>query len=245
MIKIYKDLNELSFRVAEVIINAGNKAIAKKGCFTLVLSGGETPKHIFLKFSLRDFTGALDWTKTSFFWVDERLVPPDDPQSNYGTAARLWLDHISHGPVFRMKGEAESAAVAAAKYQKLICSRFKLKKKALPRFDFILLGVGIDGHVASLFPQTKTLPEDDVLVIPTTSNETKQPRISMTFNLINQAKEIAVIASGAGKKEIIRRIVIPEEKNLLPVNKIFPLHGIFHLYLDRDAGSEIPERYIN
>jgi len=239
-ISIYKDLTELSIRVANIIVNSGRKAIREKGEFSIALSGGETPKSIFKNFVSDSLKELIDWRKVAFFWIDERMVAPEDTQSNFGNARTIFLNEITGGKIFRIKGESRSAEQAASEYRQLLQNVFKTEKGEIPIIDFILLGVGTDGHVASLFSDTDShMSERDTLVIPTYNSELKQHRVSMSSNLINNAAEICIIASGAAKKDVVAKIIEPDPANLLPINFINSDPKAVHLCLDKDAAGGI------
>lgn len=184
----------ISYATRHFIQNA-SRAIAVKGTFCVALSGGSTPKAYLEALSASAKAKALDWSKIYIFWSDERAVPPDHPDSNYGMAMQfLSSAPFSHAHFFRMENAEE--------YEQLI-------KQYCPDaiFDIIYLGIGEDGHTASLFPGSEALLVQDKLVVSTFVQAKNSHRITFTFPLINRAKQIVVLVTGSAKAPILKEVL--------------------------------------
>ena len=214
---------------ANHFIQCAKSAIAFHGTFFVALSGGSTPKQIFQKLS-SDYKDTIDWQKVFLFWSDERSVGPSDPDSNYKMAMDSGFSELNIPPsqIFRMKGEGDITA-HAAEYEATI-----KKTLGVRHFDLIMLGVGEDGHTASLFPGTKGLAVTDKLVIANEVPQKKTWRMTFTFPLINSAHNIAFYAMGKSKQTILDQVFTTDT---LPSSKVGnPLHPALWI-LDNDAGS--------
>ncbi len=203
--------NEFVGEVCKYIEECANENIEKYGSFTFVLSGGRTPKKIFQELA-KNYENSIDWTKVHFFWLDERCVSPDHKDSNY----KLAYDHLISklckvGSIHRIKGELEPSE-AARDYKKDILSFFDNRKII---FDFILLGMGEDGHVASIFPNSEELEHKEQLVMATKNKYTGYYRVTLGLDVIKSAKFKLLMARGEKKKAIVKL-----RKSSYPVNLI-------------------------
>jgi len=221
---------------ANQFIEIGCKAIEKQGFFTVALSGGQTSIDVYKRLSQSPFKEQLDWTKVRCFWSDERSVPPSTSESNYFSAMKAGIENLPIPPnkIFRM--EAESNIEENAKvYEELI-------RQWVPSasFDLIILGVGEDGHTASLFPRTHGLHTHNRLVIANYVPEKHTWRMSFTFECIHKAKAISIYAIGPNKAEIIRK-VFSEQYNpdQFPVQKIGLASHKAVWILDQDAAQNL------
>lgn len=199
------------------LLDSAKRAIAQKGLFSVALSGGSTPKAIFSALSRAEKRGEVDWKRVLLFWSDERLVPPDHPDSNYRMAMEAGLSHlpIPLENIHRMRGEEEPEA-EALKYEKLIGE----KLQGAP-FDLVTLGMGNDGHTASLFPKTHALHSVGRKVVANFIPKMECWRLTMTFECINEAKESAIYLLGEGKAATIREIFTsPYDPDRFPIQKI-------------------------
>jgi len=194
--KFFQNINDLTTCSVEEIIRAGNQAIAEKDLFTVALSGGSTPKHLFKLLSTPEYSKQLNWSKVHIFWGDDRCVPPDHDDSNYKAANDLLLSKIEipESNIHRVKGELASPSEIADQYEQEIRNLFDCGSKesqTFPCFDLIILGMGNDGHTASLFPDNKSgLEEKSKLVIsvpPPSTASPMVPRVTFTFPVINTA----------------------------------------------------------
>lgn len=211
------------------------KIVTKDEEFFLSLSGGSTPKLIFQSLAER-YSGEADWEKVQFFWGDERCVPPDDEQSNFGMAKKYLLDglHIKEEQIFRIRGEA-APTQEAERYGNLI-SKMLPNENGFPVFDFTLLGLGIDGHTASIFPDQIGLFNSNKICETAVHPESGQRRITITGGVINSSKTICFAVTGESKSKVIREIVtgVPESKN-------YPAALVQGAYwfLDREAATSL------
>lgn len=226
---------------AEEFIRAAGEAVAQRGRFTVALSGGSTPKSLFTLLAA-NAASTLPWTEMFFFWGDERHVPPDDPDSNYRMAQEALLSKapIPIKNVFRIPSENPDAAAAAESYELTLKKFFALKPQELPRFDLILLGVGPDGHTASLFPETAGLSEKSRLVVANWVEKLKTYRITLTLPVLNAARCAAFLVSGIDKAPVVREVLegkAPREK--YPSKLVQPGDGKLIWFVDRAAGSEL------
>lgn len=193
---------------AEVVAAAAREAVAERGRFSLVLAGGSTPAPLYEALSLPPWAARLPWTATHLFWGDERCVPPADPRSNFG-ACRPWLTRLGldKGQVHRIAGEVKPPAHAARLYEQELRGFFA---GAPPVFDLVLLGLGADGHVASLFPAGPALAEDEAWAVATTPPPEVEPavaRVSLTLPLINAARQVVFLVTSAAKTAAVARVL--------------------------------------
>ena len=232
---------ELFEAAAEVVLHAANEAVAERGRFTIALSGGSTPKSLY-NLLATNARASLPWERMFFFWSDERHVPPSDPESNYRMANEAMLSRIPVAAenVFRVLAENPDADAAAANYDETLRSFFALSTGEFPRFDLILLGMGPDGHTASLFPGTAALQEKSRLVVANWVEKFKTHRITFTLPLLNAARRVAFLVSGTGKEEALRAVLkgdAPGEQ--YPAKLVRPKDGKLIWLLDRAAASAL------
>ncbi len=202
----------------EHFIAIGNKAIAARGKFTVALSGGSTPKAIFQLLASPAYREKLDWNKTFVFWSDERCVPPTDSESNYHMAMEAGFSSlpIPKEQIFRMPADSPDLSAAAKSYEELI-----LKHVPAGSFDLVMLGMGEDGHTASLFPKTHGLHADDGLVIPNYVPQKNTWRMSFTFDCINNSHNIAIYVIGKSKVTMLKHVLTaPFDPDTLPIQNI-------------------------
>lgn len=204
-LNIYDDINDLITVLATTICKASELAIKRRGRFNFVLSGGSSPRKLYELLASEKFRNKIDWTKTYFFFGDERFVPENDSQRNSLMAKEVLFDplRIKESHIFKVdtSGSPEEAAL---KYSESIEKHFQDKPI---KFDFILLGLGDNSHTASLFPNTHVLNETEATIKSVFVKEVDQYRITMTAPLINQAKEIAFLVFGEGKADVVFHIL--------------------------------------
>ncbi len=246
-IEILPTAADLFHAAAEEFVRKGRLAIGAQGRYSVALSGGSTPKSLYslLASNYADFP----WNRTFLFFGDERHVPPTDPESNYRMVSEAMLSRISIPPsnVFRVKAENPDAAAAAAEYESQIRDFFELKPGEFPRFDLILLGMGPDGHTASLFPDSEGLKDQTHLVIANWVEKFKTHRISFTFPVLNRAAEVMFLASGPDKADMVRQVLeghAAEGKSppSYPAQRVQPDDGILLWMLDEAAASKLTQR---
>jgi 6-phosphogluconolactonase len=230
---------ELFEAAAEEVVRAANQAVAQRGRFTLSLSGGSTPKNLYTLLATNART-SLPWDRTYFFWSDERHVPPSDPESNYRMAEEAMLSKVpvAASNVFRVPTENPDAAAAAEAYEQTLRKFFTVEAGQLPRFDLILLGMGPDGHTASLFPETAALRERSRLVVANWVEKLKTSRITFTLPLLNAARCVAFLVSGTDKASVLHEVLegnAPGEQ--YPAKLVRPADGKLIWFLDRAAAS--------
>jgi 6-phosphogluconolactonase len=230
---------ELFEAAAEEVVRAANQAVSQRGRFTLALSGGSTPKNLYTLLATNART-SLPWDRTYFFWSDERHVPPTHPESNYRMAEEAMLSKIpvAAGNVFRVPTENPDAAAVAEAYEQTLRKFFAVEAGQVPRFDLILLGMGPDGHTASLFPETAALRERTRLVVANWVEKLKTSRITFTLPLLNAARCVAFLVSGVDKASALHEVLegnAPGEQ--YPAKLVQPGDGKLIWFLDRAAAS--------
>src|SRR5580700_2298894 len=232
---------ELFAVAAEEVVQAAKHAVAARGRFTIALSGGSTPKSLF-NLLATNAKNVLPWESMFFFWGDERHVPPTDAESNYRMADEAMLSKVPvpAGNIFRVPAENPDAAAAAAAYEQTIQTFFALEPGKFPRFDLILLGMGPDGHTASLFPGTTGLQEKSRLVIANWVEKFKTSRLTFTLPVLNAAACVTFLVSGTDKAPALHAVLesdAPGEQ--YPSKLIRPTDGKLIWLVDRAAASEL------
>lgn len=222
---------------AEIFKYAAVKAFSSRRNFFVALSGGSTPRIMNRLLDQPPFIKEIPWKKTHIFWVDDRCVDYSDPASNYGTAKKDFIDRapIPENHVHPMPFDPPHDKAAKA-YQNEIEKSFNITEGTIPVFDLIFLGIGTDGHTASLFPETSVLDEKEKLIVSVKGGNPYVNRLTMTFPVINHAKHIVVLANGKKKAEIIKRVIIDKDP-LLPAQRINPVNGKLTWILDKEAGA--------
>ena len=236
MIEVFADNDALNTATAERIVAAARQAVAERGAFHLVLSGGETPKPLYELLAIPEWANRLDWRNVHVYWSDERCVPVDDPRSNSGMTRRALLDHV---PIPAMQVHplyaGGSPQQAALDYEALLR---RIASGGLPRFDLALLGLGTDGHTASLFPGTAAVAERQRLVCELYLPEQDMFRLTMTVPLLNQAWQVLFLVAGAGKAAMLRQILTdPAAEVAPPARLISPQAGEIDWLVDSAAAS--------
>lgn len=232
---------ELFEVAAEEVGHAAVEAVTQRGRFTIALSGGSTPRSLFHLLAT-NARSSLPWERMFFFWSDERHVPPTDPDSNYRMADEAMLSKIPvpASNVFRVPAENPDAAAAAQVYEQTLQKFFSLQSGQFPRFDLILLGMGPDGHTASLFPETPALQENSRLVVANWVEKLKASRITFTLPVINAANCVAFLVSGTDKAPALRAVLegdAPGEQ--YPAKLVRPTDGKLIWFVDRAAASQL------
>lgn len=238
-IEVLATAADLFHAAAEQFTRQGRLAIAAQGRFTVALSGGSTPKSLYglLASSYPDFP----WARTFLFFGDERHVPPTDPESNYRMVNESLISKVAIPAqnVYRVKAENADAKAAAQDYEARIVRFFGLKPGAFPQFDLILLGLGPDGHTASLFPDSEGLKEQSKLVIANWVEKFKTDRISFTFPVLNHGAEVVFLASGRDKADIVHQVLEGKNAPPLPAQRIQPTGGKLIWMLDESAAAKL------
>ena len=225
----------------EMLIDLAQKAVADHGRFTIALSGGGTPEGIYKLWGERPYRDQMPWQQTHLFWGDERLVPPDDPGSNYKQIADLLLPHVPIPPenVHRAKGELASETAVADYIHQL--QPFASANQP-PVLDVILLGMGSDGHTASLFPGSPV--QQSAWVVGVTAEYDGRPaqRITLTPTVINQARHIIFLVTGTNKAATLQNVLYgPHQPDLLPAQRIQPTNGTLTWLLDTAVAQNLTD----
>ena len=239
---LFDDRATLMEATAERIAAAAREATAARGQFSIVLSGGTTPLPLYDRLIQPDYRDAIPWSQTLFFWGDERCVPPDQPESNYGQAWRGLLQPlgIAADQIFRMCGEipADKAARDYARQLELHAGH----GQSWPRFDLVMLGMGDDGHIASLFPGPISAIERKSPVIAVEANYAGRPshRLTMTPRVFNDARQVIFLVRGAGKAKAVAAALDPTSSpETWPARRIQPDHGRLTWLLDKPAAGRL------
>jgi len=236
---------EVAAAAADVFASTAASAAKTRGTARIAISGGTTPKAMFALLADRSqpYFDRVPWDKVQLFWVDERTVPPDHKDSNYGMTKAAMLDHVPLRPeqIHRIEGELDPE-VAASRYEAEIRTAFRLEGAESPTFDLILLGMGDDGHTASLFPHTDAIHELGRLAVANRVEKMDTWRITLTWPVINQAREVVFLIEGAAKRDILREVLLgsydPESK---PSQLIRPANGTVNFLLDSAAAAGLPQ----
>src|SRR6266436_3337989 len=225
-IRILTDANAITQTAAAEFLEAAKEAVREKGSFTVALSGGSTPKTLYgLLISNPVLQAMVPWSKTQFFFGDERHVPPNDTESNFrmATEAMFAKAPVDAKQVHRIKGEKRNAAQAAEEYEEDLQASFRLAEGELPRLDLVLLGMGPEGHTASLFPGTDAIREKEKLPVAPWVEKFKSFRVSLTPPGFNNSAEVVFLVAGDDKAETLERVLEgPEDPDRLPAQTIRP-----------------------
>jgi 6-phosphogluconolactonase len=238
-LKVVPDSTALNTAAAEEFSRCAESSIGARGRFCVALSGGNTPRGVYAEVAVRN-KNDLPWDKTYIFFGDERHVPPTDPESNYRMARESLLSTvpIPEENVHRILAELPAPA-AAVQYEMDLRTFFRLPAGAWPQFDLILLGIGDDGHTASLFPGTAGLTEQSRLVISNWVEKFATDRITLTYPVLNHAREAAFLVSGKAKAAILKDI-FTSAPGSYPAQAVRPENGKLLWMVDQDAASLLP-----
>lgn len=250
-ILIFADLQELSRVAATRFVHAASDTIAQNGRFTVALAGGSTPKSLYSLLASDEFRNQVDWSKVYFFFGDERAVPPDHIDSNFRMASESLLNHIpiQKSQIFRMKGENSDVEAAADEYGQQLQQFFGLQSgtgpspENFPRFDLILLGMGPDGHTASLFPGTKALQERGKPVTGNWVEKLNTNRITLTAPSLNRAVQVWFLVAGEDKAEPLHEVLEGQyQPETYPSQLIQPQNGKVIFMVDKKAASKLSDK---
>jgi 6-phosphogluconolactonase len=238
------DAAALAARAARQFVEETEAAVAARGRARIAISGGSTPKVAFgmLADPAQPWLKRMPWDKLELFWVDERCVPPDHADSNYRMTREAMLDHVPLKPeqVHRMEGELEPEA-AAARYESTLRNSFRLEGAETPRFDLIALGMGPDGHTASLFPHTAALHEISRLAVANHVQNKDAWRVTLTWPVINHGARVFFLIGGTDKAQVLNEVMTgTRDVERLPSQLIKPASGILTLLLDKAAAALLP-----
>lgn len=240
---VERDAAALAWRAAQYFVEMIGEAVEARGRARIAISGGSTPQATFalLADPNHPWLGRMPWDKLDLYWVDERCVPPDDQESNFRMTREAMLERVPLRPeqVHRMEGELNPEE-AAARYESELRNGFRLEGAEIPRFDLVQLGMGPDGHTASLFPHTEALHETSRLVAANHVPQINSWRITLTWPVINHARSVFFLIGG-DKAAILNEVLTgPRDLQRLPSQLIRPASGILTLILDKSAALLLP-----
>lgn len=243
-VRVYQDEVALSQAAMEWVVRCSAQAIRQHGSFSLALSGGSTPRRTFELLASEANLGRINWQKTFIFWGDERDVPPDHPESNYRMARQALLDHapIPADHIYRMQGEI-TPQIAADVYERILRAHFATMRGGQlsgTTFDLVLLGLGSDGHTASLFPGTEALEISDRWVSANFVPQLDTWRLTLTLPCINAARNVAFLISGENKAQRLGQVIHKDaEPTNLPAARVQPRPGKLVWLVDEAAASSL------
>jgi 6-phosphogluconolactonase len=243
-VRILEDADELAETAAGMIVDLATSAVAQRGRFTVALAGGETPRSTYERLARPPLSELMPWARTFVFFGDERGVPPDHRDSNYGMAHRALLSKVPIPPrqVFRIPGESSDPESVAAEYARTLAEEMKVRRGEVPRLDLVLLGLGIDGHTASLFPGSPVLKEVFRTVAAVHAAAAVIPqRFTLTFPVLNAAACVTYLVSGGLKAKVVKA-ALAERTATLPAGMVRPTDGRLIWLLDRSAAALLPAK---
>ncbi|HET8523259.1 MAG TPA: 6-phosphogluconolactonase [Thermomicrobiales bacterium] len=243
IVRIWPDADALATAAADALAMAVDAAVAARRRAFVALSGGSTPNRMGERLRQPRYRDAIAWSQTDIFWGDERWVPESSPESNAGTAIRLFLDQEPMSPdrIHRYATESRDPAAAAEMYEDEIRRVFG-NPDGVPSFDLIFLGLGEDGHTASLFPETAAIHETDRLVVANQVDKLATTRLTFTPVLLNAAQRVIFLVNGEGKASILSRVLEGrEEPDHFPAQIVRPVAGSLEWFIDQPAASALSE----
>lgn len=249
-IRVYKDADEVALKAVRRFARLADQYVLGSGIFTVALSGGSTPKAMFKLLAQSPFLETVPWESIYFFWGDERSVPPDHADSNYRMTYETLLSKvpIPEANIFRIEGENPDHDKAARDYADTLTNFFLTKTQPsktaplsmVPRFDLVFLGMGPDGHTASLFPHTTALKNDSDIVVANFVEKFNTYRITLTARTINNARNVTFLAGGADKAEVLKNVLEGEyNPDLYPSQLINPTKGTLLWMIDEAAAAQL------
>jgi len=241
-VEIFNNQADLIKRASEIFISVTNESVVKNGRFLTAFSGGSTPKALFQLLATPAYVSQIDWLHTHVFWGDERLVPPDDPGSNYKLAMDTLLTHvpIPVENIHRAKGELDVKTAVSDYVQQL--QRLALPNQTVPQLDLALMGLGSDGHTASLFPGPIPAAENTQPVLAVTANYDGRPaqRITLTPLIFNAARHILFLVTGEKKATALAAVLNRQDSpEKWPAQRIQPQNGTVTWLVDEDASLRL------
>lgn len=238
-IVINGDLDELISHAADLFVQIARDAIVRFDSFAVALAGGSTPRKLYSLLSSDDYRSALDWSKAAFFFGDERNVPSDSPESNFRMANESLLAPLKAelAQIHRWRTELADPATAANDYDQTLRRHCEAKARG---FDLVLLGLGPDGHTASLFPRTRALRERGRLAVANWVDELDDHRLTITFPVVNRASNVVFLVTGIEKASAVAEVLEGEFRpDDFPAQLVIPENGSIYWLLDEDAASQL------
>jgi len=242
-VRVYRDSEEVALKAARRFARLADQYVVGCGRFTVALSGGSTPRAMNSLLAAPPFLDTVPWSSIYFFWGDERCVPPDHPDSNYRMARETLLERapIPAQNVHRIHAEEPDAGRAAGEYEETIAAAFRLAPDGLPRFDLILLGLGPEGHTASLFPGSPALHDGEHLVAAPWVEKLGAHRITLTPRALNAAARVVFLVAGEEKAPALREVLAGDASpDLYPARIVRPTDGELLWLLDAEAANLLP-----
>lgn len=239
---VHAELDSLSLAAARRISALAAEACTARGAFHIALSGGSTPRRLYETLATAEFRDSIDWSRAHIYFGDERCVPPEHPDSNYGMAAATLLRHVPIPPqqVHRIAAAMTTVRQDAWRYAQLIATQVPRDAQGVPSFDLVLLGMGPDGHTASLFPYSCILHAHQ-LVAGVYVDKFHSWRISITYPLLNHARRLMFLVAGADKADMLHHIhVDPPGNNPVPIQRI-AAQGVVEWLIDSAAAARLPK----
>jgi 6-phosphogluconolactonase len=240
-VEVLADLNAVAHRAADLFVRESQRTRVR-GRLTVALSGGSTPRAFHALLAAPPYRDQVEWSQVQFYWGDDRHVAPDDRESNFRMARETLFDKVPvhEAQIHRMHTEMEDASAAAALYEDELKQEFELRQSQLPRFDLIYLGMGPDGHTASLFPHTAALNVRDRLVVANYVPKLSTTRITLTAPVLNAAAVVAFLVAGQDKADALAAVLQgarnPEE---YPSQLIEPADGALYWLVDQAAAAKL------
>ncbi len=243
-LRVFESAAQMARRAASEFSRRAIESVASRGWFRVALAGGSTPRRLYalLASTLEPFRDQVPWAKAQFFWGDERTVPPSSPESNYRMANEVMLSKVpvpaEH--IHRILAELPDPPMAARRYEEELRRVFELDPASKPRFDLVILGMGVEGHTASLFPGSEWIHENTRLVVAAWVEKLNAFRITLTPAVFNQAACVMFLISGEEKAEALKQALEgPRRPELLPIQAIRPVDGSLQWLVDRAAASKL------
>jgi 6-phosphogluconolactonase len=241
-VRVAADEAALSREAAEELVRLAQEAARARGRFSVALAGGSTPRALYALLGSEPYRSRVPWAEVHVFWGDERCVSPDRPESNFRMAQEALLARVpvpaTH--IHRIIGESGDPAAAAQEYERTLRAWFRVQDGAVPSFDLVLLGLGEDGHTASLFPHAAAAREERRLAVETRGGSPSLPRVTLTVPVLARARRLVWLVAGARKASVVRQVLEgPEQLEALPAQRVRPTAGTSLWLLDREAASEL------
>ena len=245
-IRIARDVREWAKDAAAFILAVSEQAIQSTGRCLVALSGGSTPKILYRTLRDPEWSSRFNWSRIIFLFGDERCTLPEHPESNFGMAQTELFQplNVHHDQIYRMKGEYEDPSVAAQEYEERIRRITQCPAAEVPRIDLVLLGLGEDGHTASLFPGTAALQEQNKIVTVGHAPAGIRSRLTLTLGVLNRAAVVLFLVTGPGKAEMVHRVIESESEadRSLPAARIAPESGGLVWMLDQAAAQQLTRK---
>jgi 6-phosphogluconolactonase len=238
-VHVYPNPTEVARAAARLFVEYAWQSIAKYGQFMVALSGGNTPRKSFEFLASDEFRGQVDWARVHIFWSDERAVPPESPESNYGMARRELLIRvpIPQANVHRMEAEKLNIGKAATEYEEVLREYLELDDRGFPRFHLVFLGMGPDGHTASLFPGTRVSRQTSRWVSTPTVNKSNTRRMTLTLPVLDSAQRVVFLVVGSEKAETLRKVLTEKFDPPFPSQLVQPRNGVKIFVVDEPAAE--------